>query len=126
MFDLGKTGSAFSKSLIISLRNSKRDGVIQSAPPGHPATFGASYKFCPIVANRFGSVGHHSGSVPVVLIVPINKSIGDFTTVARFAFAQKCSEVKIVRSKTGISYSLSLKTAAIRLTSSGALLNSDM
>ena len=76
--EFGSIRSVCNRLAINSLRNNKRDGVIQSAPPGHPATFGASYRFCPIVANRFGMVGHHWGSTPVVLIVPISKSIGDF------------------------------------------------
>jgi hypothetical protein len=58
--------------------------TIQSPAPGQPATFGGSKMFCPRVANSFGIDGQVSGSLPVDLIVPIMKSIGDLTIVARF------------------------------------------
>ena len=68
----------------IPLRINRREGTIQSPAPGHPATFGGSKMFWPRVDNSFGIYGQVSGSLPVDLIVPIMKSIGDFTIVARF------------------------------------------
>ena len=74
----------FPKFDIIPLRIKRREGTIQSPAPGQPATFGGSKMFCPRVANSFGIDGQVSGSLPVDLIVPIMKSIGDLTIVARF------------------------------------------
>ena len=68
----------------IPLRINRREGTIQSPAPGHPATFGGSKMFWPRVDNSFGIDGQVSGSLPVDLIVPIMKSIGDLTIVARF------------------------------------------
>ena len=65
-------------------RINRRDGTIQSPPPGHPATFGGSKIFWPSVDNSFGINDHVSGNLPVDLIVPIIKSTGDLTIVARF------------------------------------------
>ena len=68
----------------IPLRINRREGTIQSPAPGHPATFGGSKMFWPRVDNSLGIDGQVSGSLPVDLIVPIMKSIGDLTIVARF------------------------------------------
>ena len=68
----------------IPLRINRREGTIQSPAPGHPATFGGSNMFWPRVDNSFGIDGQVSGRLPVDLIVPIMKSIGDLTIVARF------------------------------------------
>ncbi|MDB2538444.1 hypothetical protein N9X58_07290 [Amylibacter sp.] len=68
----------------IPLRINRREGTIQSPAPGHPATFGGSKMFWPRVDNLFGIDGQVSGSLPVDLIVPIMKSIGDLTIVALF------------------------------------------
>ena len=79
----------------IPLRINSREGTIQSPAPGHPATFGGSKMFWPKVDNSFGIEGQVSGSLPVDLIVPMMKSTGDLTIVARFWDAQNDFELRV-------------------------------
>ena len=90
-------------SRTISLRVNSLEAVIQSAPPGQPATLGASNRFWPMDAKRLGRDAHQSGSMPVERMLPTIKSIGDLTIVARFSAAQKAFEVRIVLNSTLIS-----------------------
>jgi hypothetical protein len=51
--------------------------------------------FWPKVDNSFGIEGQVSGSLPVDLIVPMMKSTGDLTIVARFWDAQNDFELRV-------------------------------
>ena len=101
-FILSDSGG-FARPDNIPLRINRREGTIQSPAPGHPATFGGSKIFWPRVDNSFGIEGQVLGSLPVDLIVPIMKSTGDLTIVARFWDAQNDFELSVDLSNVFIS-----------------------
>ena len=87
----------------ILLRIKRREGTIQSPAPGHPAKFSGSKIFWPKVDNSFGIESQVSGSLPVDLIVPIMKSTGDLTIVARFSDTQNDFELRVALKRVFIS-----------------------